>query len=675
MKKNKLIAVIMSLAMTLSLVNVPYVSVNADENQTAESTPIPTVAPTVDPFTKVVYSEDFETFADGSNDAINQTNGWSYGTQAGSEGTIAFWVGNNGSGSDKMLRFASTDWYKTSWLNLDLRASGIAKYVAAGDDETTAAEKVDKYLSEDMKLSFRFKPTTSGYDENAHHREYIRVKNDKYNRIAELYIMDKNLYLYTMNEDKSADEMYLLGEIDLSENSIWHDVVIEIDRETNTYKLTLDGEVVDSTPWGENIPVGTAESEDKSVGKVSSIEFAHVWSGWWQSMSIDDIEIVTVDSNPDVTPNPDTTPKPEVTPVPTVKPVKTPAPFYEEDFENSTADVDATNQKNGWTYGGEEDESGLHTDYIDFWLGTADASSANKSLRFAGTMWFKTLWANLDIEENGVSKYTAMGYDENYARKKIEKDLSGNTKISFKFKPTNSGADPNKTHEQYIRIKEDDGSIVTELRIVDTTLYLAAMSEDKTKDTMYELGTVGLSSTNSKWHTVDITVDKESGTYKLTFDGAKIDYTQWGENIPMGTVENAGKKIGKVSQMEFGHVVTGWWQSMFIDDIKFTALETENDEWGVESFDVNTETGSFDLTVSAGQENYEDLKVYAVLYNDGAVESIKLFNNPTFNEDMKFIANETFDMPETKGELLVKVFIWHGNVKTVTDLPYIAIIK
>lgn len=281
MNRNKLIASILATIMTISVAITPIVSA---ETTNKEVTAADLIA------AGTGYVEDFE---DGTaaQDVVGQANGWSYGGQGDGADYLNIWVGDNGSGSNAM-RLASTTWYKTMWLNLDLKTNGVAKYVAAGYDEATANEKVDKYLGEDMKLSFRFKLTTGGYDANANHEQYIRVKGDRYNLITELHVKGTELYLCAMNEDKTADTMYSLGTVDVSsDNNIWHDVVVEIDQETNTYKLTLDGTAITSTPWGENIPVGMAADTDKTVGKVSSIELAHVWSGWWQGLSIDDIRI------------------------------------------------------------------------------------------------------------------------------------------------------------------------------------------------------------------------------------------------------------------------------------------------------------------------------------------------------------------------------------------------
>lgn len=293
MKNNKLVASMLAIAMLIPTVSIPMTS--AQQTSAAD-----------------LISEGtgfFEDFEDGTaaEDAVNQENGWSYdGLDDGNENHSIYsqiWVGDNGSGSSNAMRFASTTWFKTMWLNLDFKENGVAKYVAAGYDVAEAEEKVEKYLSEDMQLSLRFKLATSGTDPNQIHQEYIRLKGDRYNHITELRVINDQLYLCAMNATMTSDEQYLIGTVDISsDNNVWHDMVMVIDKDTNSYRMTIDGMTVSNTPWGADIPVGKAEDEDKNIGRVSYLELGHEWSGWWQGIIIDDLTIGPAPENTDPIP-------------------------------------------------------------------------------------------------------------------------------------------------------------------------------------------------------------------------------------------------------------------------------------------------------------------------------------------------------------------------------------
>lgn len=295
MKYKRLIASILSALMIVPTAVTPVVSAQGENIPVvmAEEVQIPELIAN-----GTGYVEDFE---DGTaqENATNQKNGYSYdGLPDGTDNHRNYaniWVGNLGSGSNS-FRFASETWFKTMWLNLDLKENGIAKYVAAGYEEADAQEKVEKYLSEDMQLSLRFKSVLGGNDANSTHEEYIRIKGDRANRVSELKVKYANgvakLYIVSMNSDMSKDEEYLIGEIDVSEaNSEWHNVVIVINHESNVYTMNIDGMPITSTPWGRYIPMGTASDEDKTVDSVGSLELGHSWSGWWQSLIIDDLKI------------------------------------------------------------------------------------------------------------------------------------------------------------------------------------------------------------------------------------------------------------------------------------------------------------------------------------------------------------------------------------------------
>ena len=64
--------------------------------------------------------------------------------------------------------------------------------------------------------------------------------------------------------------------------------------------------------------------------------------------------------------------------------------------------------------------------------------------------------------------------------------------------------------------------------------------------------------------------------------------------------------------------------------LKMILLDSNNDyktepEWGVKSFNLNKQTGNFNITVTAGKERYPDTKIYVALYRNGVLVSVKSF--------------------------------------------------
>lgn len=323
----------------------------------------------------------------------------------------------------------------------------------------------------------------------------------------------------------------------------------------------------------------------------------------------------TVSPSPEATDEPKetTSPSPEVTDTPYGDGIS-----YIENFEGNADNklAEISDRTNGWSYDGNSDDNGNHIDKLNLWVGD-NGSESDNSLRFASTDWYKTMWLNLDLKENGISKYVDAGYDADIAEEKVTDYLNNSMSLSFKVKFENQGIDSNSTHEQYIRVKGDRYNVITELRLKDDILYLSAMNEDMSQDVLYQIDRVDISSQNNQWHTVTLNINKEDNTYSLIFDGNTFGGTPWGENIPAGIASDEDRSIGSVASMEFGHFWSGWWQCMYLDDITIGDTQSVppiiNPEWGVKELDINAETGDFTLTVSAGEMRYNDTVIYAAL--------------------------------------------------------------
>lgn len=113
---------------------------------------------------------------------------------------------------------------------------------------------------------------------------------------------------------------------------------------------------------------------------------------------------------------------------------------------------------------------------------------------------------------------------------------------------------------------------------------------------------------------------------------------------------------------------------MYLDDIKITGTgditEPVTSEWGVKDnlINLNTETGGFDMTVTAGDIRYNETTVYVALYNkNGVLESVKVFKNPEFDENSEFKCEGVLDMPDDTSDITIKAFIWRETMKPITN--------
>ena len=99
----------------------------------------------------------------------------------------------------------------------------------------------------------------------------------------------------------------------------------------------------------------------------------------------------------------------------------------------------------------------------------------------------------------------------------------------------------------------------------------------------------------------------------------------------------------------------------------YKASDDNNDdktepEWGVKSFNLNKQTGNFNITVTAGKERYPDTKIYVALYRNGVLVSVKSFV-PEFDSNSEYSGDGTMSLPSDMTNISAKAFIWHGEKK------------
>ena len=109
----------------------------------------------------------------------------------------------------------------------------------------------------------------------------------------------------------------------------------------------------------------------------------------------------------------------------------------------------------------------------------------------------------------------------------------------------------------------------------------------------------------------------------------------------------------------------------------YKASDDNNDdktepEWGVKSFNLNKQTGNFNITVTAGKERYPDTKIYVALYRNGVLVSVKSFV-PEFDSNSEYSGDGTMSLPSDMTNISAKAFIWHGEMVPITEAIQLSI--
>lgn len=583
----------------------------------------PTLNPTKEPEVydkKVFYLEDFSN-ADTATDVISQNNGWSYDSDNAS-GSINIKVEENEENSNA-LRFSSTDWYKSMWVTLDLKENGIVKRINNGESEGAAKAAVEKYLSENVTLSFRAKLDVDGISSNPSdvHESYIKVKNGETAAITELHTKGNKLLLKGLG----SEEYHEIKTINITkENKEFHDFELTYNMLANTYTLKVDGEQI-LINGEENIPVGAGDGE-AVIDSLGYIEMGHHWSGWWQRLTVDDIKLVSADAEapeetkvptatPENTAEPTQNPSADPTATPTAAPTMEPGIYYKEECDSVELEKYINDGENGWSYGtasGHEKKQDISIEEY--------GSGNGKSLRFASQDWYKNVWMTLDLHENGVYKQRLSGKNDSQAEAFVDGYLSGNMKVTFRVKFGQDGQAQNDTHEQYIRVKGEDGHVITDLHLYNNSLELIALNMDRNANERYVVKKVNWSSTSNEWHDVALYYDMVRNAYMLEIDGEIFTGTPHGKWIPAGSASGVDvsepKEIGKVSSIEFGHFWSAWWAAMFIDDLYISEYTPEPIVFEVTNANIQNQHGSVELSPG----NKYDVNVYVT---GGEIKSIE----------------------------------------------------
>ena len=128
-------------------------------------------------------------------------------------------------------------------------------------------------------------------------------------------------------------------------------------------------------------------------------------------------------------------------------------------------------------------------------------------------------------------------------------------------------------------------------------------------------------------------------------------------------------------RMRFVNLIKYWLQRSKPTEIR-EILHNNDDktepEWGVKSFNLNKQTGNFNITVTAGKERYPDTKIYVALYRNGVLVSVKSFV-PEFDSNSEYSGDGTMSLLSDMTNISAKAFIWHGEMVPITEAIQLSI--
>ena len=590
-----------------------YETVYWDDLSVTPGTFDPSVSPGPDvtpvPTPDYLYYQDFE--GSGMLDTIrSKEDGWGYDTDDTDVGIgiVKTDIESTFGGDGKSFRFASGNYYKNCWLTLDLQEAATSQGVAAGMSQSEAAAEAQQALKKSASVSFMAKIDDDGENEaEKPHEAYFRVKGADYHPVTELRMREGELFLVALNAEKDGNEEYKIKEIDRNKNtSVWDQFQFDFDFTDNTYRLLINGEPFTDTPHGEWIPAGTEDgnvaAKPTPIGELLSLEYGHTWSAFYQAWHIDNLGVAPFDNGGETKPTPGPTSEPTATPEPTPVPENL---KYMEDFESKEILDTVKNQEKGWGWAANEGQEAM----VD--LSLVKGPEGGKALRLQSLGWYKTLWANLNLLENGTEKKVGQGSAADAARADVTEYLSKDMKLSLDARFSTNGF--SGTNVQYIQINGSDGHGIAGLYIENTEMKLVALNEAKTANVAYKVKTVENTSTTKEWDHIEFYFNHEKNAYMLKVNDEIFNDNPHGKWIPASSTAEKGTAqeapLGMIQTLEFGHSYTGWEQSMTVDNIKVETYEKIQETYEVREVQILNANGSTSITPGS--------TVRAKIYTDG----------------------------------------------------------
>ena len=338
--------------------------------------------------------------------------------------------------------------------------------------------------------------------------------------------------------------------------------------------------------------------------------------------------------------------------------------LYYEDFESDTIEAEVRQKENGWSWDGSDEDTVTATE-AGIWVG--DNGSGSKGLRFAtGDTWFKSNWLVLDADE-AVEAY---GSDVS----KLGEDLSISFKAKFEIQGLDTNTDP---PEHYIRIKGRDQQSIAEVSVKKGKLNLIALNSDGAENVAYEIMDIDTSMATTEWHNFEFRFDMSKNKFALLVDGelvteaAEDGWAPVSNKAGVGEITEPIQEIGAIDSIEFGNYYAGWWQCMYLDDLKIDSADySENiTEWSIDNIEIDSEIvlgeeNEFTLTYTHPSDPQPAQLMVAVYRGESLYDLYTVDLTPSEKEGSEDVTFK-IGIPEDISE--ARAYIWTPELEPLCD--------
>ena len=338
--------------------------------------------------------------------------------------------------------------------------------------------------------------------------------------------------------------------------------------------------------------------------------------------------------------------------------------LYYEDFESDTIEAEVRQKENGWSWDG-SDEDIITATKDGIWVG--DNGSGSNGLRFAtGDTWFKNNWLVLDADK-AVEAY---GSDVS----KLGEDLSISFKAKFEIQGLDTNTDP---PEHYIRIKGRDQQSIAEVSVKEGKLNLIALNSDGAENVAYEIMDIDTSMATTEWHNFEFRFDMSKNKFALLVDGelvteaAEDGWAPVSNKAGVGEITEPIQEIGAIDSIEFGNYYAGWWQCMYLDDLKIDSADySENiTDWSIDNIEIDPEIvlgeeNEFTLTYTHPSDPQPAQLMVAVYRGESLYDLYTVDLTPSETEGSEEVTFR-IGIPEDISE--ARAYIWTPELEPLCD--------
>ena len=101
----------------------------------------------------------------------------------------------------------------------------------------------------------------------------------------------------------------------------------------------------------------------------------------------------------------------------------------------------------------------------------------------------------------------------------------------------------------------------------------------------------------TEWHNFEFRFDMSKNKFALLVDGelvteaAEDGWAPVSNKAGVGEITEPIQEIGAIDSIEFGNYYAGWWQCMYLDDLKIDSADySENiTEWSIDNIEIDSE--------------------------------------------------------------------------------------